>query len=291
VLCSSPDTSPETIRRISSQLGEYVLAPIESELEAGTPLWIEFDEPLSSIPFGLLPLKSGRLVVDRFPWAAVPALSLVESAAGLDSGRIGDGRMLAVGISFLSSGEVNMPPLPAAVVEAEEVARRYPNSQLLLNDMATGEKIEREMATASVFHFAGHSVNDASQTSLVVAADGESASGFAKLGADQISRMDLKNCRLAVLSACSVERPELLEERAAFGLATALLTAGVRGVLAPRWDLDSAVAVRYSREFYENLDRGDTAIMAANEAALAVRANPNTSHPYYWADYQFFGGD
>lgn len=292
VLCSSPDTSQEAIRRVSSELSAYVLSPVEDELEPGAPLWVEFDDALSSIPFGLLPLHSGSLVIDRFPWAAVPALSLAGGGEEEGGGGIEGGRVLAVGISSLPSGDLNLPPLPGAVAEAEEVARRYPNSRLLLNDGATDAKIKREMTAASVFHFAGHSMTDANETALVVAAgSGGGVPGFARMGADQISRMDLKHCRLAVLSACSAEKPKLLEERPSSGLATALLMAGVRGVLAPRWDLDSDVALTYSKNFYETLDKGETAMRAANTAALAVRANPKTSHPYYWADYEFFGGD
>ena len=169
-------------------------------------------------------------------------------------------------------------------------SQQTPSSQ----NCRTGER--RRPRTSG--HAVGHRADQrrcrrpSGDAALVLApGNSNSAGGFARLGADQISRMNLKHCQLAVLSACSVEMPEQGKEPASSGLATALLVAGVRSVLAPRWDLDSTVAVTYSRHFYEGLDRGDTAIRAASKAAQAIRANPQTKHPYFWAAYQFFGGD
>jgi CHAT domain-containing protein len=287
VLCDSPQSAVTDVRSTASQLAGYLLTPVEPQLQPGVPLEVELDDALSAAPFNVLPLSSGRPAGLGLAVAFVPALAVLgappiaAAAAGAPA--------VAVGISTLPTAS-GVPPLPGAVEEAREVAAHYSDTDVLLNERATRESIERDIARARVFHFAGHSWNTANHPGLLVAPDQQAGeSGPVILDADAIARMNLSRLRLAVISACSTERPRSQVDPAPFGFALGLLRAGARDVLATRWDLDSDTAVRYTREFYDRLNAGQTSIRAAQAAAGAIRNNPATQHPYYWASYQFFG--
>lgn len=285
LLCSDPETSEAEWRSAAGQLGQYLLAPVEASLSLDKPLWVEMDDALASTPFGVLPLVNGELIGLRCPLAVFPGSAYLERA-GKISPILKDASVLSVGIASLpKDAPQGMVPLPGAALEAEEVAREFPRTHTLLDGEATLTKIKRELPSVVVFHFAGHARSTADQTSLLL----NGAQGFTELDAETIAAMNLKTCRLAVISACSAEAPEFFRESRPFGFAIALLSAGASSALLTRWNLDSDTGVNYMREFLRHLRVGKSALLAASLAAQEIGASSHTRHPYYWAAYQFFG--
>lgn len=287
-LCSSPDTSEPRIRDVSRQLSDYLLRPVEEQLGADGPLWIDLDAPLASAPFAVLQSYGG---LRHRPLIAFRGVTPDQKRASQPPAELG-GQVLAVGVSSVPAiSSLQLPPLPGAVEEAKDVASLYPNAHLVLNEQATRNNIERELPRASVIHFAGHSWNTASDTALVMAPEGGAADPSQEfLTAEDLANMDLHACRLAVLSTCSAEPPgDVLDDAVPLGLALGLIRAGAAGVLATRWDLDSASAREFMRDFYGCIKKGVSPASAADQAATELSANPGTRHPYYWGSYQFFG--
>ena len=192
--------------------------------------------------------------------------------------------MTVVGIASVAGAR--LPPLNSALQEAREAAAHFDRPVLLLNNYANRENIKREITRSVVFHFAGHSMSTANQAALLVADEGGTESSL--LTADDIAQMNLRQCRLAVLSTCGAEEPALFQESRTTGFATAFLRAGAAAVVATKWNLDSETALQFSREFYRRLEAGDQTLDAFLAASRAVR-QAGGSHPYYWAAYEFFG--
>lgn len=288
-LCSSPDSDQNEIRAVSGRLSEYLLRSVEDDLAPDEPLWVELDQVFDGVPFGLLPLTSGRLVGDAHAIALIPGIDYLHVRSVMNGA---PARVVAVGLSSSAAHQaLRLPPLPEAVDEAHGVARRYRDSTVLMNAAATTPAISRELERASMFHFAGHSWNDAGRTGLLVAPESAEDDTPALLDAEAIAGLDLRGMRIAFISACAAEGVTASDRSTGFGVVLALLRAGAAGVIAARWDLDSQAAVSFARAFYDRLDRGDGPLAAWQAAALAIRSSPRTRHPYYWAAYQFFGTD
>jgi CHAT domain-containing protein len=94
---------------------------------------------------------------------------------------------------------------------------------------------------------------------------------------------------LAVLAACSSGVGEQIGVLNLDSLVTAFLDAGTSQVLATRWNVTSRPTAHLMGDFYAALLRGASAGEALRGAALRVRGNPATTHPYYWAAFQLFG--
>jgi CHAT domain-containing protein len=291
VLCSSPDSDRALETSVAAQLSRYLVGPLEWPFSPDQPLWIELNGALNGVPLQVLPLPSGELVGDRYALAMFPGEGYLDSSAAL-AGVNANSAVLAVGISAAGSTPVRgLAPVPSAVEEATQVALRFPSHQLLTDRQATLSAIRRELPNAAIFHFAGHSWNTAGRVGLLVAPEsgGEEDSQVATLDAREVVDMSLKGCRLAVISACSAEAPNLFAERQRFGFASALLRAGVSGVLTTRWDLDSNTALEFTKEFYSRLAQGASPVRAARLAAMEIRRRPGMNRSFYWAAYQFFG--
>ena len=283
LLCSQPASSASEWRFAARELAGFLIAPVEAQLSSGQPVWVELDEPIGQIPFAVLPLRSG------VPLGTVYSVSLLPGADFLKTKDVAraistESPALSVGIADVPENSRGLAPLAAAIEELEEISRLFPHTRVLYNRQATARDVERELPRSVVFDFVGHSRNTAEKAALLLdGPDGE------ELAAELVATMDLKRCRLAILSTCSAEAPEFFDESRPFGVALAFLRAGASTVLAPRWDLDSSTASLFTRRFLQYLAAGEIPARAAQQAALEIYRNTATAHPYYWAAYQLFG--
>jgi CHAT domain-containing protein len=285
-LCSTPSSSRKQIAAVSGKLSAALIRPIEREVAWAAPLSVELDDSLAPIPFAVLRLSSGDFIGEHCPIAMFPAAAYL--APRRDRTRsLARGPILAVGLS--TARGISLPPLRTALAEAAEGASRFGSSRVLLNGEATLSAIKREIDGAVVFQFAGHSQNSADRAALLIAATTEDGPAPGILDASDILSMNLNHCQLAIVSTCSGEAPDLFQESRPFGFALALLRRGVPAVLTTRWNLDSTAGLRFVNEFYDHLLAGQTAVLAAQSAATALRRDELTRHPYFWAAYQFFG--
>lgn len=275
LLCSDPSSPEREWRLAARELAGYLIAPIEDDLEPNVPLSVDLDDALSAVPLTVLPARSGQPFGEKFAVRLVAGTPVVRPAPLTTAGP-----MLAVGVSAVSAGEETLLPLPDAVAEARDAAAHFADARLLLNRDATVQQIERDLTQAAAFHFAGHARQTAGGAALV--------SGAQDITASELAHMDLSRCQLAVISTCSAEPPQWGGKPHRLGLASALLEAGAAGVLATRWQLDSAAARLYTQAFYDRLASGAEASKAAQAAAFDIRRTPGFEHPFYWAAFQYF---
>jgi CHAT domain-containing protein/cytochrome c-type biogenesis protein CcmH/NrfG len=290
-LCSEPRSDMREVRRTSRQLYDWLIAPIEQYLTPARLLAIESDGDLAKIPFNALLTGKGDFLGERFEIAMSPGLqlwNLLRHPAAL----LPEDRILVVGVSAGATTQGDdLPPLADAQVEIREVASHFPHSAVLLNDEATFAALRRELPSVRVFHFVGHAIARADRNGLLLAASRAEPSNAPNSGfvdAWELEELRMPKLELVVLSACAtaVDDEGLVDPQS---LVRVFLRAGASQVVASRWNVDSSSTTELMKLFYNFLAAGQDPPSALKEAQQALRSQPATSHPYYWASFEVFG--
>jgi CHAT domain-containing protein len=142
---------------------------------------------------------------------------------------------------------------------------------------------------STLFHFAGHGISNGGFGALLLAPGPGNKAPARRLTADEIRHLNLKELQLLVLAACSSGAGEQAGAVNLDSLVRSFLEAGAVRVVAARWNVSSNETADTLAQFYEGVLQGERPAEALRQAALAVRNNPFTSHPYFWASFQIFG--
>jgi tetratricopeptide (TPR) repeat protein len=277
----SLSTSIDSVDQAAQRMGQLLLPALQPLPGAASTLLIESDPLLGNLPWPAVQTASGPLGLvvglQELPSLLMP--HAVRAPAGA--------RPLVVGASI---GAGHSTLLPEALDEARAVAALDPQSNLLLATRATRSQIERQLPTASLFHFAGHTAQQEGTTRLLLSPSG--ASGDPPyLDAADLRQHPPRAARLVVLSACSTGRDTAAWDRGMSDMVDTLAEDGVPEVIATRWTIDSASAVILMRALYSNLALGLAAPQSLTLARQALAQNPRYRHPYYWAGYYASGED
>jgi CHAT domain-containing protein len=267
--------------RPARALYDWLIRPIEGELAEISPRTLVFvpDGPLRTIPFSaLVDAETGQYLVERYPIAIVPSLTLTDPRP-LPHGGI---RLLAAGISEAVDG---YPAL--AYVESEIAALReeYPG-RTLLNEQFEVARFEDavESRPFGIVHIASHAeFTDDPSKSFLLAYDG-------KLSMDELARSvattrfrTTQPLELLTLSACETAAGN---DRAALGLAGIALRAGARSALATLWSVNDQSSTELVTGFYRALaDPEVSRAEALRLSQLALLAQRGTRHPAFWSPF------
>lgn len=104
------------------------------------------------------------------------------------------------------------------------------------------------------------------------------------LTAEEISRLDLSNTELVVLSACDTGRGHIDPVEGVWGLQRAFKEAGVKTILMTLWKVQDNTTAMFMTEFYRNLINGYSVKGAVKKAQQYLIDN-GASDPYYWAPF------
>ena len=294
---------------LAKRLGVALLEPVAAALPPGvTRLVVIPDGPLHRVPFDALQLADGRAAVERWAIGLAPSASL---AASLWRRRgpaepPSQTRVLAVGdpafsmeIASSDAREVEtfrsafaaqggLPRLKGSGEEAWRVTRYAGGGfEVRVRGEASEDWLKRaRLDRFRVIHLATHAVVDESalsRTALALAPGGKE-DGF-------LTPADLAGLRLAadmvVLSACRTAGGVTVAGEGVQGLASPLVAAGARSVVATQWRVGDRSTVRLVEDFYGGLARGRPVAEALREAKLAAirRGAP----PGEWAGFTVVG--
>lgn len=249
------------------------------ELAPDRRLVIEADSFLSRIPWPALVTENGKYLDEEYMTVSTPGLFF--TAAGQNPKQRVANKLVAYPGAAKFEGRA-YPPLPHAQEEAEYVAKLQPGSVYLRESEVTPDELSRQLPRASSFHFAGHAASREHGGELLLSGKDQA------LSASAVRRLDLRGMDLVVLSACSTAEADLDVARSPNGLVQAFLSAGAKEVVASRWDVDSGAAFTFFKSFYAARSRSSDAA-ARKAASRAVRSEPQTQHPYYWAAFELYG--
>ncbi|MDJ1172715.1 CHAT domain-containing protein [Roseofilum capinflatum] len=289
----------------SQQLYQWLIAPIEAELEAQgiTTLLFSLDSGLRSLPIAALH-DGEQFLVEKYQFSLVPSLSLTDTRYQ----NLQKTPVLAMGASEFS----DQTPLPAVPVELSTISEQLWQGQAFLNQELTVENFNQQRAQSDygIIHLATHGQFKPGRIE-------ESYIQFwdRKIGLDQITNLNLTDppIQLLVLSAC---RTALGDRQAEFGFAGLAVQSGAQSALASLWYASDLGALGLMAEFYHHLQTEDTKSGALRRAQIAVLRQevqikdgklignfgeidlppelntgiqPNLIHPYYWSGFTLIG--
>jgi CHAT domain-containing protein len=293
---------------IAKQLYQWLIAPIEAELEAANieTLLFSMDEGLRLLPVAALH-DGEQFLVEKYSLSLIPSVSLMDPRYR----SLQNARVLAMGASeFL---ELN--PLPAVPFELQTITREVWQGSLFLNQQFTlNNLIEQHQGNSyPIIHLATHAEFQPGDidNSYIQFWQKE------KLRLSQVRRLGLNNpaVELLVLSAC---RTAVGDRNAELGFAGLAVATGVKSVLASLWYVSDEGTLGLMTEFYSNLNdvkikaealqraqiamlRGEVQINDGFLLGLSARGgiqlppelanvqNTNLSHPYYWSGFTTIG--
>jgi CHAT domain-containing protein len=141
-----------------------------------------------------------------------------------------------------------------------------------------------------VLHIATHGIiSEESPSASFIALSDKDSEGNAILGAVgyfDIMLMDLRQCDLVVLSACSTHEGRSIIGEGIMGLAWAFKAAGANAVIGTRWPVNDAAAAAFWGKFYENICGGHPIGKAFQGARMHILKQEKWNHPYYWGVFQ-----
>ncbi|HLP60846.1 MAG TPA: CHAT domain-containing protein [Candidatus Deferrimicrobium sp.] len=101
-----------------------------------------------------------------------------------------------------------------------------------------------------------------------------------------IMLMDLRQCDLVILSACSTHEGEGILGEGIMGLAWAFKAAGAKAVIGTRWPVSDEAAVEFWGGFYRYLCSNVSIRRAFHNARLNLINQKKFNHPFYWGVFQ-----
>jgi CHAT domain-containing protein len=253
----APASGPRSAARAMAHLLLPILSrPREARIAR---VWVSPDGPLAGVPFEALPL-------DDDP-AGRPLASVVEVAYLHSLGDVGPSR--AGGVPLIVDDPAIpdetrrrfgwLTRLPAAGREANRVALAWPGARRLRGDSATRANVLAALPHASYLHVAAHLVQDPEvpiATLFPLAAPSPGADDAqAYVDPLDVRGVDLRGCRLVVLSSCASGAPYLASTGISRGMSDAFLDAGAHAVVRTAWSVGDEDAGRFSSEFFDQWER------------------------------------
>jgi len=164
--------------------------------------------------------------------------------------------------------------------EVAQIADTVPNSQIYLDEAATGAALRQHAGTGDVLHLATHGLfrRDNPTFSAVKLHDGW-------LTAQEIAQLPSVAAHVT-LSACESGRADATGCEG-LGLARAFLGAGAASLLLTQWLVLDEVAALLMPHWYAAVGRAVAPAAALQAAQQAVRER--YPHPYYWAPFVLVG--
>ncbi len=257
------------------RLYRSLLAPVESELNGISRLFIVPNRDLYLLPFAALQDSQGRPLIERFTVSYLPASGLLTHKQ--------KSKGKPAKYQFLALADPN-GDLFYARDEAQEVAKLFKNAKVLVGDKAVKAAIGS--SPCSTLHLACHgryNEIDAFSSYLELAA----GTGGDRLTVTDVYDLDLSVTALTFLSGCHTGRGRSQAGDEVTGFSRAFLLAGSKSVVVSLWDVEEAATKALVCDFYRNFSQGQTPAAALRVAQLkALKTNP---HPYFWGAFQIQG--
>jgi len=282
----------------SQSIYDLLLRPAAAQLAGKTNLTIVPDDGLWELPFQALQAAENRYVLDDASVSYSPSLTTLRELRG--NPRMANSNaqtILAFGnpTSGTTKINVNFTGLPEAERQTNTLKNLYDsnNVRIFNRNQADETVLKRETAAGfSMLHLATHGVldNNSPLNSYVLLAPNQASGDDGRLEAWEILEMNLSS-DLIFLSACETARGGVRSGEGLIGLSWSLMVAGARNVIVSQWKVESSSTTDLTIDFYKSLKQNASSKKpeALRQAALKLRHNPSTAHPFYWAGFVLIG--
>jgi CHAT domain-containing protein/Flp pilus assembly protein TadD len=297
---SKPATEvDQRLRKMSSQLYENLIAPVENLLDKKRKLCIVPDKILNFLPYSsLISPGTGKYLIEDYSLLFAPSSTLfIRSTKNAErKARTKAERLLGIGNPGFDRRLFELPDLSSAGVETQKISDIYGGGTSLIGKQATKESLLREIERANVVHLATHYVPDerSPMLSRLILARGANSKGEADstLTLHEVYRLKLSKARLVVLSACQTNAEQYYDGEGAIGLSHAFESVGVPLVVSSLWQVNSDTTAKLMVRFHSlRKTPGASTVIALREAQIVMlRSVDKRQHPYYWAAFIVGGG-
>ena len=277
----SPDSGRE-FDDASADLSANVFTPIASEISASvTRLIVVPAGQLFEVPFQILRLPSGGLLLDRFTISYLPsatALTALQSPPKFtDKLWLG-----AIGNTSVDG----MPPLPGTLRETSAIAALDPHAEVLTASAFTHDAALSALRKDDEVHFATHGILDDDAPLFSALLTNPAAGEPSRLSLFELLDSPV-HAWLVVLSACETGLGRLSGGDEMVGLTRSFLAAGARDVVSSLWKVSDDSTAALMRGFYRAMKSGQRPAEALRTAEIEVRAQ--YPQPFYWAPFVVTG--
>jgi len=310
---TQPDAKKLT--ETASTLRKLLWEPLVPHLGDRKTVLLSPDGLLCQFPFAALPgSKSGTYLLEEYTLGSFSSAQQLVDLLSYPEPKKASG-LLAIGGIEYGKGE-EWGPLPGSTLEAKQCQERFtkafsePMSELLSGDKATPSTLRKGIESRPQYlHLATHGFFEkpdqvkrlvegmramnkermqlvqSKQSSLlatlpllrsgiVLAGANEGTEGL-MLG-EELSNLDLRGCKLAVLSACQTGQGDINRGDGVNGLQRTFHAAGCETVIASLWHISDPATAVLMEQFYGNLwDRKMGRLEALRQAQLYVLKNPD----------------
>ncbi|MEQ8999556.1 MAG: CHAT domain-containing protein [Coleofasciculus sp. B1-GNL1-01] len=294
----------------AQQLYEWLIAPLEAELEAQGIQNLVFimDSGLRSLPVAALH-DGQNFLVEKYSVGLMPSLSITDTSYN----NIQNAPVLAMGVAESSSlaKELNLSPLPAVPLELQTI-ESIRDGETFLNEKVTLETLKSQSQDATIVHLATHGEfkpGPLENSYILLWNDLLRLNQLRELGWNE-RRTPIE---LLILSAC---RTAVGDENAELGFAGLAVQAGAKSALSSLWYVSDEGTSGLMTEFYRKLQTAPIKSEALRQAQLAMlngevrleggqlrgsgqpvplpstlqgQGDQSLSHPYYWAAFTMIG--
>ena len=255
------------------ELFYLMIGPIQANIASRHLVVLPFEGQVE-FPFqALIDPADGRFFGERYQVTYAPSATVL---LGLRKTRpLAQARAAALGD----------PSLPGANEEIAAVRHAFAGRGVFRADRRPREAdVRSAVGSADVVHLAVHGefdVLDPMSSHLVLDADG---ADDGRLTAAEMFGLRLDRGPLVVLSGCQTGQSVTTAQGESLGMSRGLLYSGANALLLSQWRVDSDATAAWMQAFYREAATAPLPV-AAQIAAEAIRANPATRHPYYWAPF------
>jgi hypothetical protein len=266
----------------SARLSSSLLGGVSHLLARSRRIVLVSDGELAALPWASLLVAGSPLGTTR-EIVRLPSASWLASAR---APRQGEGRILALA----GPGDEEGAARPSALAAIEDLRARYRGVRVEATDRSGPRVTPDRLEGYALLHLVTRARLDDHHPwfSGLLVERPSATQGDPWWRAFQIADARLE-ARIVVLPACEPARAHLASEAGAAALATAMLSAGADAVIVNLWPVDAASTSRWTGAFYASLARGETAAQAMTSARRAVRGDPASRAPHFWAGWVLYG--
>lgn len=289
---------------LAGRLYEILVRPIEASVDKNKQIVLVPDKMLNRLPFqALVNPASGKYLLEDYLICYSPSSSafIINSSTAKKKDIASEEQLLAVGgPSFERSLAQKFEDLPSARREAEQAARYYKLSRVLVGERAREGEVKSLIEKSDVVLIATHydKNNGSPDDSRLLLAEEPGQSGKAKaadgvLTVAEILKLDLTRPRLVVLSACGTGVEQVFAGEGAISMARPFIAKGVPIVVASLWAVNSDATADLMIRFHRYRKETHISTASALRQAQLDAINGQDSRyrlPYYWAAFATIGG-
>lgn len=300
----------ETVTLQASELYQYLIGPVASQLNSDFLLYIIQDSALSQLPFSTLySQEAKRYLIQDYSIITNHSTSALIQTNSLATAKSNNSSETFIGISNPRFSYRRFPGLPILPSSEEEITRAsllYHKSKLFNRDKASESKTITQIQNYTIVHFASHTLDNKGSnmmSAILLAEETQSAvkerqlEGITfdgMLQASEIYHLKLPLTKLVILSSCRSGASDYTTGETMGALAKAFFAAKVPSVIASLWDIDdaSSAELMYSfHHFHRDQSLGYAASLRQAQCSLLNGNDFDKRHPYYWGAFQLSGSD